>query len=865
MMNLFNQNLSIRMQPLTLAVLLWAAIPGDHNATLHAMDIFNQSNARHGRLTTSSDDLNRRFLFYEYNPSGLAVNQDTLANAGRAAMITSRHFVTTDHTAGTHPNTVTFLTQSGIFRSYAVANYTRVPDTDISIGELVADIPPEHGIAIYSVPERTEGEAGAMLGVFGMQQLAAINRLMEHSTNFVSFHSHFSNPASLIRGGDQGFATIGDSGHALVAAYEGRLFLMGVHTYGTSSSSIPGSIEAINAILATDGMALNTVPRLPRTIAWFDPSANDGLWSDAGIHGGTLATDPAAPSGGGDLTIDFESANPLIGGNLSNKHAASGNQSLFLTTGESARLVIPEEFQGEDFVVHFKALDLGKWIDPAVSGRPNRQSGPRWGLSTGSHSETETLGLALGHWSFLESDIGYVQLNGTTRFAGSFFSPIYVSGFNRTSLLSNDGGSNPSGSAWIPGSEADSPTWIEWTFAVSASGVITLSSPRFPDIEVTKNIGASPTELWFYGGRSVGGQDALADVYIDEISIARPVGSSSVGRIASAVSPHDLYAPGSAVRPQLVNVIPDGSLRALAFDGARQLVSTDARVLADNAPRVFQFELNTTTPRFTLAIKPQVRATGSSTLLDMTYLSGQKRLRLWLDHANDRLIANGFGESIELPITEDSWSVIELAWESTSLALQINGKAPISRSLAQAPTNADFDALSVGANLDGSGGFTGLIGALHIADTGSLPEPGVRNTFLGNYPTQRIEAWRMEYFNTMANAGLAADDFDADADGLANLMEYALGGNPNSPVDPPAPRLTPTEPHAFALQFQRIADPDLIYQVWFSEDLKDWGNAPLWESTGTANESGMVEVDPGDSSLARLFFQVRIAHNGSSK
>lgn len=847
--------------PLNLAALLLSCILIGFGASLHAMEIFNQSSARHERLVGDLDGLNERFLFYEYDPSGIAVNQDTLANAGRAAMVTTRHFMTAHHTSGTHPNVVTFLTQSGEFRDYAVAGYTRVDQTDIAVGELVADIPPEDGIAIYTVPEVTDGEAGAMLGVFGMQQLAAINRLMAHDAIGVSFHYFNSSGTNLIRGGDQGYATMGDSGHALVAAYEGQLFLMGVHWYPTLSSSIPQSIEAINAILATDGMALTTVPRLPRTIAWFNPSVSDGLWSDAGIHGGTRPTDPTADSGGGDLYIDFETENPLIGGHLSTAHAASGSQSLFLTTGQSARLLIPEAFQGEDFVVHFKALDLGKWIDMDVTGRPSRQSGPRWGLSTGSHNEDETIGLALGHWTYLNADIGYVQLNGTTRFGGSFFSPIYIRGFNRTALLSDDGGSNPSGTEWLPGTAADSPTWIEWTFAVSADGTSTLSSPRFPDIELSKNIGASPTELWFYGGRSVSGQAALADVYIDDISIARPVASSSVGRIASTRSPHDLYSPASVRRPSLVNVFADGSLRALAFDGSQHLLSTDARVNADHAPRVFQFELNTERPRFTLAVKPEERASGSSTLLDMTYRSGQDRLRLWLDHAENRLVADAFGESVDVPIAAGRWSVIELAWENNQLSLRVNGEAPITRSLTKAPTNPDFDALSVGARLDGSDGFIGWLGELHISDTGIVAEPGVRDHFLEHYPTRLIEAWRVRHFGTMANTAIAADDFDANDNGLSNLAEYALGGHPIASNTHSYPLVVVATSGPPSLRFERVADPDLRYQVWVSEDLEAWGTAPLWASSGEANEAGPVIVEAGNPSPPQLFFQLRIARD----
>lgn len=46
-------------------------------------------------------------------------------------------------------------------------------------------------------------------------------------------------------------------------------------------------------------------------------------------------------------------------------------------------------------------------------------------------------------------------------------------------------------------------------------------------------------------------------------------------------------------------------------------------------------------------------------------------------------------------------------------------------------------------------------------------------------PRPPIEQWRFTHFTTNANAGNAADLADIDNDGLVNLLEYALGGNPN--------------------------------------------------------------------------------------
>jgi uncharacterized delta-60 repeat protein len=45
------------------------------------------------------------------------------------------------------------------------------------------------------------------------------------------------------------------------------------------------------------------------------------------------------------------------------------------------------------------------------------------------------------------------------------------------------------------------------------------------------------------------------------------------------------------------------------------------------------------------------------------------------------------------------------------------------------------------------------------------------------------QAWRQSFFGITTNTGNAADTFDSDNDGLANLLEYAFGLNPSLPSD----------------------------------------------------------------------------------
>jgi hypothetical protein len=58
-----------------------------------------------------------------------------------------------------------------------------------------------------------------------------------------------------------------------------------------------------------------------------------------------------------------------------------------------------------------------------------------------------------------------------------------------------------------------------------------------------------------------------------------------------------------------------------------------------------------------------------------------------------------------------------------------------------------------------------------------LSLPPYSMTLLQWTPPAR-QAWRYQHFGTVAGTGSAADDADPDGDGLANLLEYAVGSHP---------------------------------------------------------------------------------------
>lgn len=98
-------------------------------------------------------------------------------------------------------------------------------------------------------------------------------------------------------------------------------------------------------------------------------------------------------------------------------------------------------------------------------------------------------------------------------------------------------------------------------------------------------------------------------------------------------------------------------------------------------------------------------------------------------------------------------------------------------------------------------------------------------------PLSPIESWRQTNFGSPANTGNGADDFDADFDGFANLVEYAFDLNPNQPSVSPVVIVPPSG--YLKIQFPRFADrTDIIYNVRASENLSTW--TTIASSTGGA-------------------------------
>ena len=120
-----------------------------------------------------------------------------------------------------------------------------------------------------------------------------------------------------------------------------------------------------------------------------------------------------------------------------------------------------------------------------------------------------------------------------------------------------------------------------------------------------------------------------------------------------------------------------------------------------------------------------------------------------------------------------------------------------------------------------------------------------------------IQSWRQSHFGTTEPTGNAANTADPDSDGVSNLLEYALGGDPLVASPGVLPTTSVNADH-LRLSFNRIADGTLTYEVLASDNLATWGS--IWSSTGAENAAGSVTVGDPEALSAhpRRFLRLRV-------
>jgi hypothetical protein len=201
---------------------------------------------------------------------------------------------------------------------------------------------------------------------------------------------------------------------------------------------------------------------------------------------------------------------------------------------------------------------------------------------------------------------------------------------------------------------------------------------------------------------------------------------------------------------------------------------------------------------------------------------------------------------------------------ANELAVHTGGQATIVGNLMVGKTTTTFTILNSTGGL--SGGFSNVAFGSRITTGGGegtflVTQSGntVRlSDYSANPGLSPIETWRQMYFGSFINADDAADNADPDNDGIANLIEYALGTVPNSAASRSVPVLA-TAGDRLTLRFHR-AGGDLTYIVEAGSDLTSW--PPVAINPGTVGQDVTVTdtVDISTANPSRRFLRLRITN-----
>ncbi len=199
---------------------------------------------------------------------------------------------------------------------------------------------------------------------------------------------------------------------------------------------------------------------------------------------------------------------------------------------------------------------------------------------------------------------------------------------------------------------------------------------------------------------------------------------------------------------------------------------------------------------------------------------------------------------------------IGLAWNASATALGYT----IQRSLvAGGPyaTVANVGAVTshTDTGLDGSTTYYYVV--LPVNAGGNGPASAEASATTDTVALTGIASWRQTHFGSPDATGNAANDADPDADGVANLLEYALAGDPMAPEHDLLP-VQAVDAGRLTLAFDRISDGTLTYEVLASDDLATWTS--VWSSTGAENVAGLVTVTDPEllSAHVRRFLRLRV-------
>ena len=100
------------------------------------------------------------------------------------------------------------------------------------------------------------------------------------------------------------------------------------------------------------------------------------------------------------------------------------------------------------------------------------------------------------------------------------------------------------------------------------------------------------------------------------------------------------------------------------------------------------------------------------------------------------------------------------------------------------------------------------------------------------------DEWELQHFGDFNQPA----DGDFDADGLANLLEYAFGSSPSDSSSINLPRPSIQDGQYLTVSYERLTGTELTLTIQFSVDLKAWSSDPAGIQTVSVITNGLTET-----------------------